>query len=105
MADRGKDDVAGDLPLAFPSDIPTILVDGYQGVSFTGGVVRFNMWQVVQMSPEGDTERQVVLRLVMGMPTLFAMHEAMGRLIRDMAADGTIKVSSPEASKTPPENG
>lgn len=78
-----------DAEVYFPEHIPDILIDGYQGVTISNGVIRINLLQHKFGSTDKPSETRTVIvgRLAMGLPALTSIHQAMGELIESLQAD------------------
>ncbi len=80
-----------EIELVYEEPIPETYIDGYQGVMYKGGVIKLHLYSDVFDIARNKTFRRVVERLTMTLPTLVAVHDAMGRLIDDFRKDGIIE--------------
>ena len=81
-----------DAPLVFDGNEQDLLVDGYQGVSFNNGILRFNLFQNrFKPGEEPDAQRVVIARLCLSMQAFLSIHVAFSGLIERMKSEGIIK--------------
>jgi hypothetical protein len=74
-------------------DAPSILCDGYAGVSINAGVARFAFYAVRYNSSAKKNEKRHVLDLAMPIGVLMVTHQAMSELISDMQKNGMIQMA------------
>lgn len=72
---------------------PTILTDGYAGVSINAGVARFAFYGVRYNPAALKNEKQHVLCLALPIGAMIATHQAMGELIEDLKKNGMIQAA------------
>ncbi len=78
-------------PVRESNNAPTIYADGYHGVVVGSGVVKLNLIEDLYDAATGVPFRRLVGRLVVPIPTLLQMHQALGTLIADMEKDGLVR--------------
>jgi hypothetical protein len=71
------------------SPAPTIYVDGFQGVSITNGVAKFNFFSAY-VDPEGHDKRRIVLRLACAVGAIDALNVAFGNLLMELKQAGVV---------------
>ncbi len=79
------------IELIYEESIRETYIDGYQGVMYRGGMIKFNLYSDALDMARNKAIRRIVERLTMSLPTLLAVHDAMGRMIDDLRKDGIIE--------------
>ena len=98
MTEPADSSLADAPPLEGIIDAPEIYIDGYQGALRTGVSVKFNLYSLVLDTTPGSPRRRCPAILTMGLPTLVAVHAALGDFIKQLEAEGAITRSDGEAA-------
>lgn len=80
-----------EIPAVDHGNAPQILVDGYTGSSSINGVARFAFYAVLFDAESKQNQRVVNLHLSMPVPTMIAVHQALGELLEHLKKSGMIQ--------------
>jgi hypothetical protein len=78
---------------------PEIYADGYQGVSIANGVAKLNFYTNAFDPSTGKISKVAAVRLACSVTVLVGIHEALGRLVRDLEKQGVVQRSDVKAKK------
>ncbi|HEY5048972.1 MAG TPA: hypothetical protein VII49_13235 [Rhizomicrobium sp.] len=77
------------LPMEEYEPAPTIFIDGMQGITATGGVIKINCFQIYA-GADNETKRRIVLRLACPVGLLPGMQAAFGKMLESLKTTGAI---------------
>jgi hypothetical protein len=78
------------LPLEGVKDAPVVYVDGYQGVTVSNGVVKFNFYQDLLDTTPNKNVRRCNLILSTPLPVIVSIRNALNDLITNLAERGLM---------------
>lgn len=85
-----SDSLEADFPSIDDGTAPSLVIDGFQGVSTVNGTVRLNCYTLELNTQKDRMERVVRARVVMTIPALVAINATLGRLIEQFEEDGRL---------------
>ena len=89
--------LSSDTPIVEPTPAREVYTDGFSGLSLAGGIVKIPFLSTTQLSEQDAYERRIVMRLAAPVGVVAELHEALGRLMIEMARMAAVEAEGEPA--------
>lgn len=84
------------LEIVQDEPVPELYIDGFTGMLTKDGVVKLNLHADVMDIPSGELKRRIVTRLIMPLPVLASVSEALQGALKNLAIGTAKSVAAPK---------